>query len=145
MHFNKKDKGVIIDEYTYLKEKLSKYDYGELKGIGQAWSIEASDLDDNLVSLDADDYRDNYLNEYLGKLDAQINNIEINSLDCLIKRMFRTYVIFKFYPDNFEFLDYYHELHDWYMVFYKADVRRDMLSDNPGLASQIPFKVIRGN
>lgn len=66
-------------------------------------------MDDDLVSLDADDYRDDYLDEYLEGLDKEISKLDINSIEYLKKALFETFVIFKFYADDYGFLDYYYE------------------------------------
>ena len=138
MAYKKKSKKIILKEYKVLKEKLSQLNYFELKGLGNEWSLEADQLDDDLVSLDADDYRDDYLDEYLERLDKEINQLEFNSIEYLKKAIFRTFVIFKFYHEDYGFLDYYYELYDWYMRNYKRDSAIDKKIKSG-------FRVIQGN
>ena len=136
--YKKKSKKTILKEYRLLKEKLSSLNYFELKGLGSEWNYEAGELDDDLLSLDADDYRDDYLDEYLEGLDNEISQLELNSLEYLKKAIFRIFVIFKFYHEDYGFLDYYYELYDWYMDIYKRDSSTDKKIKSG-------FRVILGN
>ena len=125
MAYKKKSKKIILKEYKVLKEKLSQLNYFELKGLGNEWSLEADQLDDDLVSLDADDYRDDYLDEYFEGLDKEISKLELNSIQYIKKAIFKTFVIFKFYHEDYGFLDYYYELYYWFMDIYKRDSSAD--------------------
>jgi len=61
----KKSKKTILKTYQALKEKLSLLKYYELKGIGNEWHLDSDELDNDLLSLDTDEYRDDYLDNYL--------------------------------------------------------------------------------
>tara|TARA_B100001059_G_C17630438_1_gene474146 strand:- start:341 stop:763 length:423 start_codon:yes stop_codon:yes gene_type:complete len=121
----KKSKKTVLKTYQDLKEKLSLLKYHELKGFGNEWNSDSDELDNDLLSLDTDYYRDNYLDEYLENLDKEIDKLDINSIEYLKKTIFRTFVIFKFYTDEYGFLDYYYELNDWYEEIYNRDNSRD--------------------
>lgn len=125
MSYKKKSKKKILKTYQALKEKLSLLKYYELKGIGNEWYLDSDELDNDLLSLDNDDYRDDYLDEYLERLDKEISQLDINSIEYLKKVLFETFVIFKFYGDEYGFLDYYYELFDWYKEIYKRDSSQD--------------------
>ena len=125
MTYKKKSKKTILKSYQALKEKLSSLKYHELKGIGNEWYLYSDELDNDLLSLDTDDYRDDYLDEYLEQLDKEISKLDINSIEYIKKALFETFVIFKFYADEYGFLDYYYELNDWYEEIYKRDNSQD--------------------
>ena len=120
-----------------LKKKLSLLKYYELKGIGKEWFSDSEELDNDLLSLDTDEYRDNYLDEYLERLDKEISELDLNSIEYLQKSLLETFVIFKFYGDEYGFLDYYYELKDWYEEIYKRDYSQDK-------KIQSGFRVISG-
>ena len=137
MAYNKKSKKTILKTYQALKEKLSLLKYYELKGIGNEWYLDSDELDNDLLSLDTDDDRDGYLDEYLERLDKEISQLDLNSIEYLKKALFETFVIFKFYGDDYGFLDYYYELFDWYKEIYQRDNSQDK-------KIQSGFKVISG-
>ena len=121
MAFKQKSKKTILKTYQILKEKFNSLKYHELKGIGNEWYLDSDELDNDLLSLDTDEYRDDYLDEYLERLDKEISQLDLNTIEYLKKAMFETFVIFKFYGDDYGFLDYYYELNDWYKEIYKRD------------------------
>jgi len=135
--YKKKSQKKILKTYQTLKEKLSLLKYHELKGIGNEWHLDSDELDNNLLSLDTDEYRDDYLDEFLESLDKEISQIDLNSIEYLKKALFETFVIFKFYADDYGFLDYYYELNDWYTEIYKRDNSQD-------IKIQSGFRVIAG-
>ena len=61
---NKNLKKLFLN-YQKLKEKFNSLKYNELKGIGKEWYLDSDELDNDLLSLDIDEYRDDYLDEYL--------------------------------------------------------------------------------
>ena len=125
MAYKKKSQKKILKTYQTLKEKMSLLKYHELKGIGNEWHLDSDELDNNLLSLDTDEYRDDYLDEYLERLDKEISRLDLNSIEYIKKKLFETFVIFKFYGDDYGFLDYYYELNDWYTEIYKRDNSHD--------------------
>ena len=127
MAYKKKSQKKILKNYQTLKGKMSLLKYHELKGIGNEWYLDSDELDNNLLSLDTDECRDDYLDEYLGRLDNEISQLDINSIEYLKKALFETFVIFKFYADEYGFLDYYYELNDWYTEIYKRDNSQDKI------------------
>ena len=137
MTYKKKSKKKILKIYQTLKEKLSLLKYHELRGFGSKWYLDSDELDNNLLSLDTDEYRDDYLDEYLERLDKEISQLDINSIEYIKKTLFETFVIFKFYSDEYGFLDYYYELNDWYKEIYKRDNSQDK-------KIQSGFRVIAG-
>ena len=137
MTYKKKSKKTILKTYENLKEKLNLLKYHELKGIGNEWYLDSDELDNDLLSLDTDEYRDEYLDEYLERLDKEISQLDINSVEYLKKALFETFVIFKFYGDEYEFLDCYYELNDWYKEIYKRDNSQDKKIQNG-------FRIIAG-
>lgn len=137
MAYKKKSQKKILKTYQTLKEKMSLLKYHELKGIGNEWHLDSDELDNNLLSLDTDEYRDDYLDEYLEQLDKEIRHLDINSIEYIKKALFETFVIFKFYADDYGFLDYYYELFDWYKEIYQRDNSQDK-------KIQSGFKVIEG-
>ena len=137
MAYKKKSKKKILKTYQTLKEKLSLLKYHELKGIGNEWYLDSDELDNELLSLDTDEYRDDYLDEFLESLDKEISQIDLNSIEYLKKALFETFVIFKFYADDYGFLDYYYELNDCYTEIYKRDNSQDK-------KIQSGFRVIAG-
>ena len=137
MAYKKKLKKNILSTYQNLKEKINLLKHQQLKGIGKEWFLESEELDNDLLSLDTDDYRDDYLDEYLERLDKEIKELNLNSIEYLKKALFETFVIFKFYGDEYGFLDYYYELFDWYKEIYQRDNSQDK-------KIQSGFKVITG-
>ena len=137
MAYKKKLKKNILSNYQNLKEKINLLKHQELKGIGKEWFLESEELDNDLLSLDTDEYRDDYLDEYLERLDKEISELDLNSIKYLQKSLFETFVIFKFYGDEYGFLDYYYELNDWYKEIYKRDNSQDK-------KIQSGFRVIAG-
>ena len=137
MAYKKKSQKKILKTYQTLKEKMSLLKYHELKGIGNEWHLDSDELDNNLLSLDTDEYRDDYLDEYLERLDKEISRLDLNSIEYIKKKLFETFVIFKFYGDDYGFLDYYYELNDWYTEIYKRDNSQDK-------KIQSGFRVIAG-
>jgi len=135
--YKKKSKKKILKTYQALIEKLNLLKYHELKGIGKEWYLDSDELDNDLLSLDTDEYRDNYLDEYLERLDKEINQLDLNSIEYLKRALFETFVIFKFYGDEYGFLDYYYELFDWYKEIYQRDNSQDK-------KIQSGFRVIAG-
>jgi len=135
--YKKKSKKTILKTYQSLKQKLSFLKYHELKGIGKEWYLDSDELDNDLLSLDTDEYRDDYLDEYLERLDKEISQLDINSIEHIKKTLFETFVIFKFYGDEYEFLDNYYELNDWYKEIYNRDNSQDK-------KLQSGFRVITG-
>ena len=137
MSYKKKSKKTILKTYQALKEKLNLLKYHELRGFGSEWYLDSDELDNDLLSLDTDEYRDDYLDEYLERLDKEISQLDLNSIEYLKKTLFETFVIFKFYGDDYGFLDYYYELNDWYKKIYKRDNSQDK-------KIQSGFRVIAG-
>ena len=137
MAFKQKSKKTILKTYQILKEKFNSLKYHEFKGIGNEWYLDSDELDNDLLSLDTDEYRDNYLDEYLERLDKEIIQLDLNTIEYLKKAMFETFVIFKFYGDDYGFLDYYYELNNWYKEIYKRDHSQDK-------KIQSGFRVISG-
>jgi len=123
--YKKKSQKKILKTYQTLKEKLSLLKYHELKGIGNEWYLDSDELDNDLLSLDTNEYRDDYLDEYLERLDKEISRLDLNSIEYIKKKLFETFIIFKFYGDDYGFLDYYYELFDWYKEIYNRDNSHD--------------------
>ena len=137
MAFKQKSKKTILKTYQILKEKFNSLKYHELKGIGNEWYFDSDELDNDLLSLDTDEYRDDYLDEYLERLEKEISQLDLNSIEFMKKALFETFVIFKFYGHEYGFLDYYYELNDWYEEIYERDNFQDK-------KNQSGFKVIEG-
>ena len=137
MAYKNKSKKSVLNNYHTLREKITLLTYNELKGIGKEWYSVSEELDNDLLSLDTDEYRDNYLDEYLERLDKEISQLDLNSIEYLQKSLFETFIIFKFYDDEYGFLDYYYELNDWYEEIYKQD-------DSQEKKIQSGFRVIVG-
>ena len=137
MAYKKKSKKSVLNNYHTLREKITLLTYNELKGIGKEWYSVSEELDNDLLSLDTDEYRDNYLDEYLERLDKEISQLDLNSIEYLKKALFEIFVIFKFYGDEYGFLDYYYELFDWYKEIYQRDNSQDK-------KIQSGFRVITG-
>ena len=137
MAFKQKSKKTILKNYQELKEKFNSLKYHELKGIGKEWYLDSDELDNDLLSLDTDEYRDEYLDEYLERLEKEISQLDLNSIEFMKKALFETFVIFKFYGHEYGFLDYYYELKDWYEEIYKRDNFQDK-------KNQSGFRVISG-
>ena len=129
MAFKQKPKKTILKNYQKLKEKLKSLKYHELKGMGNEWYLDSDKLDNDLLSLDTD--------EYLERLDKEISQLDLNSIEYLKKKLFETFVIFKFYGDDYGFLDYYYELFDLYKEIYHRDTSQDK-------KIQSGFRVITG-
>ena len=137
MVYPKLSKEEVLSEYLRLKKTFHSLRYNDLRSLGSYWFFESEKLDEELISLSTDDDRDNYLDEYLEKLDKEIQAMEKNSLNREKKLLFKIYLIFKFYPDDYKFEDEYYDLKKWYLDFYKADVADDGQFKND-------FRVIRG-
>ncbi len=137
MAFKQKSKKTILKTYKDLREKLKSLKYHELKGMGNEWYIDSEELDNDLLSLDTDKYRDDYLDEYLERLDREISQLDLNSIEYLKKTLYEAFVIFKFYGDDYGFLDYYYELFDLYKEIYHRDTSQDK-------KIQSGFRVITG-
>ena len=137
MTYKKKSKKKILNTYQALIEKLSLLKYHELKGIGKEWYLDSDKLDNDLLSLDTDEHRDEYLDKYLERLEKEISQLDLNSIEFMKKALFETFVIFKFYGHEYGFLDYYYELNDWYEEIYKRDIFQDK-------KNQSKFRVISG-
>ena len=137
MAYKKKSQKKILKTYQTLKEKLRLLKYHELKGIGNEWYLDSDELDNDLLSLDTDENRDDYLDEYLERLDNEISQLDLNSIEYIKKTLYETFVIFKFYADDYGFLDYYYELFDWYKEIYNRDNSHDK-------KIQSGFRVIAG-
>ena len=60
----------ILKNYQALKEKISLLKHHELKELVSEWNFDSEELDNDLLSLDTDDLRNNYLDEYLASLQA---------------------------------------------------------------------------
>ena len=90
MSTKQKSKKTILKNYQKLKEKLKSLKYNELKGIGKEWFSDSEELDNDLLSLDTDEYRDNYLDEYLERLDKEISELDLNSIEYLQKSLLET-------------------------------------------------------
>ena len=115
----------ILKNYQVLKEKISLLKHHELKELVSEWNFDSEELDNDLLSLDTDDLRNNYLDEYLELRDKEISKLDLNSIEYLKKAIFRTFVIFKFYDDDYGFLNYYYEIYDWYQEIYKQGHSQD--------------------
>ena len=89
------------------------------------WNFYSEELDNDLLSFDTDDLRNNYLDEYLELRDKEISKLDLNSIEYLKKAIFRTFVIFKFYDDDYGFLNYYYEIYEWYEKIYKQGHSQD--------------------
>ena len=108
-----------------MKEKISLLKHHELKELVSEWNFDSEELDNDLLSLDSDDLRNNYLDEYLELRDKEISKLDLNSIEYLKKAIFRTFVIFKFYDDDYGFLNYYYEIYEWYEEIYKQGHSQD--------------------
>jgi len=115
----------ILKNYQTLKEKISLLKHHELKELVSEWNFDSEELDNDLLSLDTDDLRNNYLDEYLELLDKEISQLDLNSIEYLKKAIFRTFIIFKFYDDDYGFLNYYYEIYEWYEQIYKQGHSQD--------------------
>lgn len=115
----------ILKNYQTLKEKISLLKHHELKELVSEWNFDSEELDNDLLSLDTDDLRNNYLDEYLELLDKEISQLDLNSIEYLKKAIFRTFIIFKFYDDDYGFLNYYYEIYEWYEEIYKQGHSQD--------------------
>ena len=123
--YKKKLKKSILKNYQTLKEKISLLKHHELKELVSEWNFDSEELDNDLLSLNTDDLRDNYLDEYLMLLDKEISKLDLNSIEYLKKAIFRTFVIFKFYDEDYGFLNYYYEIYEWYEEIYKQVYSQD--------------------
>ena len=123
--YKKKLRKSILKNYQTLKEKISLLKHHELKELVSEWNFDSEELDNDLLSLDTDDLRNNYLDEYLELRDKEISKLDLNSIEYLKKAIFRTFVIFKFYDDDYGFLNYYYEIYDWYQEIYKQGHSQD--------------------
>ena len=123
--YKKKLRKSILNNYQALKEEISLLKYQELKELVSEWNFDSEELDNDLLSLDTDDLRNNYLDEYLELRDKEISKLDLNSIEYLKKAIFRTFVIFKFYDDDYGFLNYYYEIYDWYQEIYKQGHSQD--------------------
>jgi len=86
--FKQKSKKKVLKNYQKLKEKLKSLKYHDLKGMGNKWYLDSDELDNDLLSLDTDEYRDDYLDEYLECLDKEIKELNLNSIEYLKKALF---------------------------------------------------------
>ena len=123
--YKKKLRKSILKNYQVLKEKISLLKHHELKELVSEWNFDSEELDNDLLSLDTDDLRNNYLDEYLELLDKEISQLDLNSIEYLKKAIFRTFIIFKFYDDDYGFLNYYYEIYEWYEQIYKQAHSQD--------------------
>ena len=123
--YKKKLRKSILKNYQVLKEKISLLKHHELKELVSEWNFDSEELDNDLLSLDTDDLRNNYLDEYLELRDKEISKLDLNSIEYLKKAIFRTFVIFKFYDDDYGFLNYYYEIYEWYEEIYKRGHSQD--------------------
>ena len=123
--YKKKLRKSILKNYQALKEKISLLKHHELKELVSEWNFDSEELDNDLLSLDTDDLRNNYLDEYLELLDKEISQLDLNSIEYLKKAIFRTFIIFKFYDDDYGFLNYYYEIDEWYEQIYKQGHSQD--------------------
>jgi len=123
--YKKKLRRSILKNYQTLKEKISLLKHHELKELVSEWNFDSEELDNDLLSLDTDDLRNNYLDEYLELLDKEISQLDLNSIEYLKKAIFRTFIIFKFYDDDYGFLNYYYEIDEWYEQIYKQGHSQD--------------------
>ena len=123
--YKKKLRKSILKNYQALKEKISLLKHHELKELVSEWNFDSEELDNDLLSLDTDDLRNNYLDEYLELRDKEISQLDLNSIEYLKKAIFRTFVIFKFYDDDYGFLNYYYEIYEWYEEIYKQGHSQD--------------------
>ena len=123
--YKKKLRKSILKNYQALKEKISLLKHHELKELVSEWNFDSEELDNDLLSLNSDDLRNNYLDEYLELLDKEISKLDLNSIEYLKKAIFRTFVIFKFYDDDYGFLNYYYEIYEWYEEIYKQGHSQD--------------------
>ena len=123
--YKKKLRRSILKNYQTLKEKISLLKHHELKELVSEWNFDSEELDNDLLSLDTDDLRNNYLDEYLELLDKEISQLDLNSIEYLKKAIFRTFIIFKFYDDDYGFLNYYYEIDEWYEEIYKQGHSQD--------------------
>jgi hypothetical protein len=123
--YKKKLRKSILKNYQALKEKISLLKHHELKELVSEWNFDSEELDNDLLSLDTDDLRNNYLDEYLELLDKEISQLDLNSIEYLKKAIFRTFIIFKFYDDDYGFLNYYYEIYEWYEQIYKQGHSQD--------------------
>ena len=123
--YKKKLRKSILKNYKALKEKVSLLKHHELKELVSEWNFDSEELDNDLLSLDTDDLRNNYLDEYLELLDKEISKLDLNSIEYLKKAIFRTFVIFKFYDEDYGFLNYYYEIYEWYEEIYKRGHSQD--------------------
>ena len=123
--YKKKLRKTILKNYQALKEKISLLKHHELKELVSEWNFDSEELDNDLLSLDTDDLRNNYLDGYLELLDKEISKLDLNSIEYLKKAIFRTFVIFKFYDEDYEFLNYYYEIYEWYEETYKRGHSQD--------------------
>ena len=123
--YKKKLRRSILKNYQTLKEKIGLLKHHELKELVSEWNFDSEELDNDLLSLDTDDLRNNYLDEYLELLDKEISQLDLNSIEYLKKAIFRTFIIFKFYDDDYGFLNYYYEIDEWYEQIYKQGHSQD--------------------
>ena len=123
--YKKKLRKSILKNYQNLKKKISLLKHHELKELVSEWNFDSEELDNDLLSLDTDDLRNNYLDEYLELRDKEISKLDLNSIEYLKKAIFRTFVIFKFYDEDYGFLDYYYEIYEWYEEIYKRGHSQD--------------------
>ena len=123
--YKKKLRKSILKNYQTLKEKISLLKHHELKELVSEWNFDSEELDNDLLSLNSDDLRNNYLDEYLELLDKEISKLDLNSIEYLKKAIFRTFVIFKFYDDDYGFLNYYYEIYEWYEEICKQGHSQD--------------------
>ena len=123
--YKKKLRRSILKNYQTLKEKIGLLKHHELKELVSDWNFDSEELDNDLLSLDTDDLRNNYLDEYLELLDKEISQLDLNSIEYLKKAIFRTFIIFKFYDDDYGFLNYYYEIDEWYEEIYKQGHSQD--------------------
>ena len=123
--YKKKLRKSILKNYQTLKEKISLLKHHELKELVSEWNFDSEELDNDLLSLDTDDLRNNYLDEYIELLDKEISQLDLNSIEYLKKAIFRTFIIFKFYDDDYGFLNYYYEIDEWYEQIYKQGHSQD--------------------
>ena len=63
MAYKKKSQKKILNTYQIFKKKLSLLKYHELRGFGSEWYLDSDELDNDLLSLDTDEYRDNYIQD----------------------------------------------------------------------------------
>ena len=59
--YKKKLRKSILKNYQALKEKISLLKHHELKELVSEWNFDSEELDNDLLSLDTDELRNNYL------------------------------------------------------------------------------------